>query len=227
MFVGGLITAGGMGIRMGSPLPKQFLELDGIPILRRTMEVFLKHPLIQKVVVTVPDGHTSFCEKHILSGIQTEKEITIAVGGLNRQQSVFNGLLKLEDTDLVAIHDGVRPFVSPEVITRTIDAAHKAGAAIAAVPIRETVKRKIGDRLETVNREGLWLAHTPQAFQTDLIVRAHKEALSIGFLGTDDAALVERLGHPVAIVNDFHENIKITTPADLVIATVIAKGQRV
>jgi len=208
---------------MGGTLPKQFLEIEGIPILKRTLEVFVSHPLIQEIAVVVPCEHAHFFEKHVLSGFHTEKNITIADGGQTRQQSVFNGLMKLEHTDVVVIHDGVRPFVDPDIITRTIDTAQLLGAAIAALPVRETVKRQIGDRLETVSRESLWLAHTPQSFRTHLIVKAHKLAKAVGFDSTDDAALVERLGQPVAIVEDSYDNIKITTPADLFLASFIAR----
>lgn len=221
MIVGGLVTAGGLGSRMRSAMPKQFLELQGIPVLTRTLRVFVNHPLVKKIVVTAPHEYTSFCEGHILSGIQTEKEIKIVVGGPTRQHSVYNGLLKLGDTDLVVIHDAVRPFVAPETVAATIETAQMLGAAIAAVPVRETVKRQLGDRLATVSREGLWLAHTPQSFQTHLILKAHREASAIGFYATDDAALVERLGFPVGIVEDSCDNIKITTPEDLALASLI------
>ncbi|MGC8905983.1 MAG: 2-C-methyl-D-erythritol 4-phosphate cytidylyltransferase [Desulfomonilaceae bacterium] len=223
MIVGGLITAGGRGQRMGSPVPKQFLDIEGVPILLRTLRVFADHPLIHKIVVTIPPEHADFCREHIASACQTDKDIRVVAGGETRQQSVYYGLECLRDTDVVVIHDGVRPFVARETVTRTIHTAHLAGAAIAAVPVRETVKRKIGENLETVNREGLWFAHTPQSFQTSLILQAHQEALETGFHSTDDASLVERLGRPVIIVEDSYENIKITTPVDLALASLIAQ----
>ena len=228
VIVGGLITAGGRGKRMGkTSVPKQFLEIEGVPILLRTLKAFVDHPLIQKIVITIPTDHAALCAEHIVSACHTDKEIKVVAGGDTRQQSVYNGLVHLSDTDVVVIHDGVRPFVALETITRTIHTAHLSGAAIAAVPVRETVKRKVGESLETVSRDELWFAHTPQSFQTNLILEAHEEALRIGFHSTDDASLVERLGRPVIIVEDSYENIKITTPVDLAVASVLARRRLV
>ncbi len=208
---------------MGSPVPKQFLEVEGVPILARTLRVFVHHPLIHKIVIAIPPDHADFFAEHILPACQTDKDIRVAAGGDTRQESVYNGLESLRDTDVVVIHDGVRPFVTAETITQTIHAAHLSGAAIAAVPVRETVKRKIGECVQTVSRESLWFAHTPQSFQTSLILKAHEEALAMAFQSTDDASLVERTGRPVIIVEDSYENIKITTPVDLALASVLAR----
>jgi 2-C-methyl-D-erythritol 4-phosphate cytidylyltransferase len=131
---------------------------------------------------------------------------------------VYNGLLRLEDTDIVAIHDGVRPLVTSAVVAETVKVARLSGAALACVAVRDTVKRMTRRTLETVSRSDLWLAHTPQTFRTSVILDAHRKALSDGFEGTDDASLVERLNHPVAVVQDSEINIKITTPEDLQLA---------
>ena len=210
-----LITAGGIGRRMGSSIPKQYLRLGGTPILARTIMAFQAHPSIDCIAVTVPSGEDDFCRTSIVEAYQLEKVERIVIGGVTRQESVYNGLRELLDSDIVAIHDGVRPLVTDEVITKTIEVARSAGAAVACVPVRETVKRKAGSHLQTISRTGLWLAHTPQTFRTSLIVEAHEQAAAEGFDGTDDAVLVERLGLPVEIVEDSPENIKITTPADL------------
>lgn len=213
-----LVTAGGHGRRMGSSVPKQYLHLNGMPILAWTLRVFNAHPLIDEIVVTVPPGDEGFCRGNVVTPFDLHKVRAIVAGGPDRQASVHNGLEALAHTDLVAIHDGVRPLVSPQVIAQTFSAAESTGAAVAATPVRDTVKKQTGSRLETLPRDDLWLAHTPQTFQTPLIREAHLRAIQDNFRGTDDAVLLERLGHPVIVVPDLDENIKITTPADLELA---------
>jgi 2-C-methyl-D-erythritol 4-phosphate cytidylyltransferase len=215
MISAALITAGGVGTRMGAGRPKQYLELAGIPVIVRTFIAFDSHPQVDRVVVTVPYGDEENCRQTLEMHCSISKPLSVVIGGATRQASVFEGLKRLEDTDLVAIHDGVRPFVTAETITESIVAAQRVGAALACSPVRDTVKRRNGTVLETISREDLWLAHTPQTFQTSLIIRAHREALQDGFTGTDDASLVERLGHPVEIIEDSQDNIKITTPDDI------------
>lgn len=221
MHLSALITAGGIGIRMGAVVPKQFLELNGTPILERTVSVFVHHPLVHSVVITLPYNYIDFCRETLLDAFAGRTPLTLIPGGPTRQDSVYSGLMALRDAEMVAIHDGVRPLVSPDVISRTIAAALQSGAAVAGTPVKETVKRQRGSLLETVPRENLWFAHTPQVFETALIVEAHNQAREDGFVGTDDAVLVERLGRPVTMVLDSAENIKITGPLDLHIATVL------
>lgn len=218
MTVAAVVTAAGAGVRMGSRIPKQYLALNGMPILARTLMAFEKHPLVDRIVVTVPPGDEALCREQVLNPFDFKKVIEVVAGGATRQASVYNGLNRVEDTDIVAIHDGVRPLVSAEVITATISAAESTGAALACVPIRDTVKKRTGEFLETIPRADLWLAHTPQTFRTVLILEAHRRALEDGFIGTDDAMLVERLGLPVEVVEDSEDNIKITTAEDLELA---------
>lgn len=144
--------------------------------------------------------------------------ICVVAGGAERQDSVFNGLQALPpDCDWVLIHDGVRPFASPELLKRTWDAALTNGAAIAALPASDTIKRvRAGQVVETVSREELWLVQTPQVFRREILFEAYREAHRQGWVGTDDAFLVERLGVPVAVVTGERSNIKVTTPEDLV-----------
>jgi 2-C-methyl-D-erythritol 4-phosphate cytidylyltransferase len=203
---------------MGGPLPKQYLTLRGMPILSRTLVVFAEHSLVDRIVITVPQGNERFCRERILAPLKVSKPVDVVPGGTDRQASVYNGLLWLADTDLVAIHDSVRPLVSSDIITQVLNAAESAGAAVACVPVRETVKKQTDSSIQTIPRDDLWLAHTPQAFSTSLICDAHERALADGFRGTDDASLVERLGRRVVIVSDLEDNIKITTPADLELA---------
>lgn len=219
-----LVTAAGLGTRMGAARPKQYLDLAGTPLLVRTLTVFEEHPLIGLVVVTVPRGDEEFCRSRVVEPYALSKVRAIVPGGATRQQSVYNGLLTLEDTDIVAIHDGVRPLVSPKIVTETLEAAKTVGAALACAPIRDTVKRREGSHLSTMSRADLWLAHTPQTFRTGLILEAHRKAIEDGFVGTDDASLVERLGLPVAIIEDSRTNIKITTPEDLRLAELLLRG---
>ncbi|HMK35476.1 MAG TPA: 2-C-methyl-D-erythritol 4-phosphate cytidylyltransferase [Desulfomonilaceae bacterium] len=218
MICAALVTAGGIGSRMGNVIPKQYLDLHGLPILTRTLMVFDRHPDIECVVVTVPRGDEDFCLKNVMGSLEWTKRIDIIAGGETRQESVYNGLRQLAGTDIVAIHDGVRPLVSPDVVTRTLGAAREFGAGLAAVKIRETVKKKKDLHLETVPRSDLWLAHTPQTFRTSLILEAHRKAEQEGYRGTDDAVLIERMGFQVKLVEDSEENIKITTPRDLDLA---------
>ncbi len=225
MICAALVTAGGIGKRMGSDVPKQYLDLNGIPVLARTLLTFERHPLIDLIVVTVPPGDEDLCRSKIVAPFRIEKVREIVPGGARRQDSVYNGLHRLSDTDLVAIHDGVRPLVERSVIAATIGAAMNSGAALAGVPVRETVKRKTDSHVETVPRSELWLAHTPQTFQTQLIMDAHRSAEKDGFTGTDDAALIERLGLPVTMVEDSEENIKITTREDLKLARLLLNAQ--
>jgi 2-C-methyl-D-erythritol 4-phosphate cytidylyltransferase len=221
-----LITAGGHGRRMGSPLPKQYLLLNRTPILALTLKVFADHPLIDEIVLTVPPGDEGLCRETVVAPVASNKVTTIVPGGPDRQASVWNGLQALVHTDLVAIHDGVRPLVLPQVITATLSAAESVGAAVAAVTVRDTVKMQCASHIKTVPREDLWLAHTPQTFRTALIREAHGQALRDWFRGTDDAVLVERLGHPVTLVQDSEENIKITTPEDLELAAYFLQRRR-
>ena len=213
-----LVAAGGIGTRMQNRTPKQFMELKGVPILARSIMAFENHPLIDRIVVTVPKGHESTVQSTIVRYYSLKKVTKIVTGGSTRQESVYNGLVHLVESDIVAIHDGVRPLVSAEVITATIFAAQSSGASIAGIPVKETVKQQNGLMLETVPRSNLWMAHTPQTFRTSLIVEAHQKSIQDGFFGTDDASLIERLGHPITIVEDTLYNVKITTPSDLKLA---------
>ena len=206
---------------MKGAIPKQYLDLDGVPVLARTLMAFQDHPLIQEIVVTVPEGDEEFCKLKIVDPFRIAKVSAIVAGGRTRQDSVRNGLERMTHTEMVAIHDGVRPLVSGDVISRTIEAALSSGAAVACAPVRETLKRQTGSLLETLPAAGLWLAHTPQTFRTSLILEAHRKAHEDGFEGTDDAVLVERLGHPVTIVEDSENNLKITTPEDLARAALL------
>ncbi len=220
-----LVTAAGLGRRMRRSAPKQYLDLKGRPVLAWTLLAFESHPLIDFIVLTVPPSDEEFCLQTIVKPFNFKKIIDIVPGGSDRQVSVRHGLERLAQSELVVIHDGVRPLVSADTITKSIEAAKTHGAAVACSPVRETVKKRIDSYLMTIPRADLLLAHTPQTFRTSLILDAHRKALEDGFSGTDDTVLVERLGHPVVAIDDSDENIKITTPADMVLAGILLEAR--
>jgi 2-C-methyl-D-erythritol 4-phosphate cytidylyltransferase len=201
---------------MGGRTPKQFLRLDGRPILTRTVDRFARHRAIDGIVVVAPAEQTRRV-KRLLDGLPRRRAITVVAGGPERQDSVGRGLAAVpEAAEVVVVHDAVRPFVSPALIDAVIQEARRNGAAICALPVTETIKRVADGSVQaTVDRSGLWSVQTPQAFRAALLRQAHDEARRDGFLGTDDATLVERLGHPVRVVPGQPDNLKITTRADL------------
>jgi 2-C-methyl-D-erythritol 4-phosphate cytidylyltransferase len=221
--IGFVLVAGGRGRRYGGALAKQFLPLAGVPLLvwsaRRLATL---RDLGSFVVVATPEEH----ERCRVLLAPLALSLRLADAGAERQQSVASGLAALEPgCEIVVVHDAVRPLVDPVSIAACVAAAHESGAAMLAIPIADTVKRADGGIVTaTVPREGLWLAQTPQVFRSDVLRRAHHEAARLGFVGTDDAALVERLGLPVRIVEGSHLNRKITTPDDLAWAEAIVAG---
>ncbi|MHB8772134.1 MAG: 2-C-methyl-D-erythritol 4-phosphate cytidylyltransferase [Syntrophales bacterium] len=213
-----IVPAGGAGRRMGAAVPKQFLPLAGIPVLVRTLAALQYSSFIDEILVAVPAADIAQVRGDIVAAYGLTKVTTVLAGGAERQDSVGNALRQVPDEiGIVLVHDAVRPFVTPEVIARVVAAAQEHGAAAAGVPVRDTVKRAgEADRVvTTVAREGLWLAQTPQAFHRQVILAAYAQAGREGFVGTDDAALVERMGGAVRMVPGDHDNIKITTPEDL------------
>lgn len=223
-----LIPAGGKGRRMQSPTPKQFLSLAGQPVLAHTLAVFEQCPAIDGVYVIVPPDEMTAVQQEIIEVFPFRKVLKVVGGGRQRQQSVWNGLRAIPgDCALVVVHDGVRPLLSPALIEAVIEETRLTGAAIAALPARETVKRRLPDRrLQTLPREDIWLAQTPQGFAFDLLYRAHQKAAQDKFFGTDDASLVERLDRAVSLVPGSLLNLKITTPEDLLLAeTLMAAGK--
>jgi len=218
-----VIPAAGAGVRMGRGGPaKQYMELDGRPILAVTIEQFEKCPLVDAVIPVVPPGDIAYCEDEIVLRFGFRKVRRVAPGGLRRQDSVRSGIeASGGEWDRVLIHDGVRPLVDGDLIQRVIMGAGTAGAVIAALPARETVKKVSpgGEVVETYDRGDVWLAQTPQLFRYPDILNAHEKALAGGWPeATDDALLVEKTGVPVRVVEGSERNIKITTPFDLELA---------
>ncbi|MFQ5988381.1 MAG: 2-C-methyl-D-erythritol 4-phosphate cytidylyltransferase [Candidatus Methylomirabilales bacterium] len=217
MGVTAIVPAAGLGRRVGGDVPKQFRLLKGIPILTRTLLNLTTAGLVDRLILAVPPGTEEWCQKEIITPYSVPPIIEIIPGGAERQESVFLGLQRAAvGTQIVVIHDAVRPFVSSDLLQRTIEAARSVRAAVAAVPVTETVKVVESDFIrETPSRDQLWVAQTPQTFQGDLIQEAVRRAAADGIRGTDDAMLVERLGVPVRVVLSYPENVKITTAEDL------------
>lgn len=216
-----IIVAAGKGIRMSNTMRKQYIALDGIPILSRTLGVFDRCDLIDQIIMAVPEDDIDYCRDEIIPAANMKKETIIVIGGARRQDSVYESLKAIETVDaIVLIHDGVRPFVNPEHLVACIKGAQKHGACILGIPAFDTVKRvdAKNEIVDTQKRDTLWLAQTPQAFQLELIKRAHEIAKQEGVTGTDDASLVERLGGIVKIIPGSRNNIKITNQEDLKLA---------
>lgn len=214
---------------MGSNIPKQFLTLGGLPVLVHTLRVLEAADSVGEIILVVPEADREFCLREIVTHHRFSKVNKIVAGGERRQDSVRHGLSAIDgDPDLVLVHDAVRPFLTREMITGVLEQAAKHEAAVVAIPMRDTVKQVGTDRLIecTVDRRSLWLAQTPQAFRLALLREAHRKAEQEGIHATDDAQLVERLGHRVALVEGSAENIKITRPEDLAIGEAILAARR-
>lgn len=217
MKVGAIIPAAGRGKRIGASVPKQFLEIQGRPLLHHTLMVFASCKLIDYVVLVMPRADVDEMGEDWLNKYEIVREVV--VGGEQRQDSVYNGFNSLEEgTDIVVVHDGVRPFTTPQMIIATVEAAQQHGAAITAIPVSDTVKQAAdGFVKQTVSRDGLWRVQTPQAFQYGLLQQAFKKAKKDSYYGTDEGSLVEYLGERVKIVPGSELNIKITRKEDLVL----------
>ena len=226
-----IITAAGSGKRMGAGINKIFLDLDGEPIIARTVRRFNSCDRIESIVLVTRDSDREELAR-VVRDRGLDKVKKIVSGGAERQDSVYQGLLALEYADrddLVLIHNGVNPHVGADTIAACVDAARECGAAVAAFPVRDTIKESDsgGRVVRTVSRERLWHAQTPQALRYGLALRAFEKAFEDGFYGTDDVMLAERLGLPVRIVECPQDNIKITTPADLARSAIPARDSRV
>ncbi|WZX99890.1 2-C-methyl-D-erythritol 4-phosphate cytidylyltransferase [Bacillus sp. FSL W7-1360] len=215
-----IVLAAGQGKRLGLGFNKQLLTLAGVPMIIHTLRLFARDEACANMIIVAREE-----EREQLAALVKQYDVPrvqcIITGGAERQDSVYAGL-QVAKTALVLIHDGARPFTRQAVLRGLVNAAVETGAAIAAVPVKDTIKRvKSGVIEETIERAPLWAAQTPQAFQLPLIWQAHKEARATHFIGTDDASLVERLGREVAIVPSDDLNMKVTTPADVKVAEAI------
>lgn len=217
-----IIPAAGSGKRMGAAFNKLFIELNGKTIIERTVDVFLSDINCKKVILAIKPEEQSIFEQ-----IFTEKgtKISYVNGGLERQYSVRNGLEVVPcETEIILVHDGARPFIDHVQIQELIKNTRETGGTVLAVRVKDTIKRTEGLTIkETINRENLWSIQTPQAFRTEVLRQAHSWADETGYLGTDEASLVEKIGVSVSVTEGNYENIKITTKEDILFAEVILK----
>ena len=211
-----IVPAGGRGHRMGEEMPKQYLPLDGRPILWHTLTCIENSPLISSIILVLHSEDMEYCQRQVLHGYGFRKIRQLVHGRGERHESVYAGLqATVAQEEIVVVHDAVRPFVSQELLQRVIDAALEHGAAIAGVEVPETIKKVAEGRVQaTPERSGLRRIQTPQAFRRSLLLQAHQQRPP-ALAATDDAVLVEALGHVVRVVDGELYNIKITTPADL------------
>ncbi|ACX51554.1 2-C-methyl-D-erythritol 4-phosphate cytidylyltransferase [Ammonifex degensii KC4] len=221
---GVVVVAAGQSRRMGEGPKKQFRQLLDLPVFAWSLEVCEKVDLVKEVVLVVPPGEENFCLELVKDRYPKLK--AVVPGGEHRQDSVFAGLLHLSPLPVAVVHDGARPLVTPALMEEVIKAAAEWGGAIAAVPVRDTVKRvdAEGRIKETLPREEIYLAQTPQAFRYELLMQAHRRAKEENYYATDDAALVEREGVKVKVVPGSYSNLKITTPEDLELARALVGG---
>ncbi|HAQ19191.1 MAG TPA: 2-C-methyl-D-erythritol 4-phosphate cytidylyltransferase [Prolixibacteraceae bacterium] len=210
-----LIVAGGSGNRMGTEIPKQFLELCGKPVLMHTIHVFYDFDPECELILVLPESQKEYwdrlCLKHKFNLAHR-----IATGGETRYDSVKNGLKLIDGEGIVFIHDGVRPLVSLETLKRCFETASNAGNAIPVLPVNESLRKQEGDKNSTVDRSLYFGVQTPQTFQSDQILKAFEQDFDPAF--TDDASVAEKAGFTIHMIEGNQENIKITTPSDLVIA---------
>ena len=209
---------------MGGAVPKQFLSLGGEPIVVHSLRALQSAACIHDIILAVPSADLDYCRNDLVVRYGFSKVTKVVPGGKERQDSVRLGLEHVpEGTEIVLVHDAVRPFVTVAMIEDVVAAAHQHGGAIIALPMRDTVKQVGPDHLiqRTVDRQPLWLAQTPQAFRMDWLRDAHRKAQVEGVPATDDAFLFEWMGHPVVVVEGSGDNIKVTRPEDLVIGEAI------
>ena len=224
--IGAIIAAAGSGSRMGGDKPKQFLNVDGIPVIAKTYRAFADCDMIDVIYVVTGEDMMQQCKNHMVPYLDTKqlkKFGGIVSGGKERQDSVYNALIAVKEqggVDYVLIHDAARPFVTGKIIETTVKAAESRDAAIVCVRPKDTIRTVD----ETLDRRSLMIVQTPQGFRFDLLMNAYEKAYADGYYGTDDASLVERIGVHPALVEGSYANIKLTTREDLPSVTRIGKG---
>lgn len=229
MRIAAVIPAAGQSRRMGGKINKQFLMLGEKPVLAHTLLLFQNCSLIDEIIVVAAQGEVEYCQEFVIDKYNLSKVNKVIEGGKERQDSVYKGLLALSSfPDFVVVHDGARPFLDSEMIEETFIKAKELGGGVVAVPVKDTIKIVDQDKLviNTPERSTLWAVQTPQTFSYSLLISAYQKAKEDNFLGTDDASLVEKIGKKVAIVSGSYENIKITTPEDLIIGQAILERRK-
>lgn len=225
-YVSVIIAAAGMSNRMGSKINKQFIAIDNKPILAHTVEKFEKCKYIDEIIIISKEEEVEYCKREIVKKYGFKKVSNIVRGGKERQDSIYNGIMALNHkTNIVLTHDGARPFVRMESIKEGIQGVIDHGACVVGVPVKDTIK-VVSDEENvhhTPKRSLLWAAQTPQCFWFDLLKKGYENAIKEGIQGTDDSSLVEKTGQKIKMIMGSYDNIKITTPEDLIIAESIAR----
>jgi 2-C-methyl-D-erythritol 4-phosphate cytidylyltransferase len=227
MSVLAIIPAAGVGVRMGGAMPKQFLSLEGVPIFVHTLRKFAATDCIDEIYLALRADDMERAQRDV-DREHFAKSVRLVAGGSSRQETVSSALTQAATaTEVVVVHDAVRPFVTLDMIQRVVGTARKDGAVILGIPSVDTVKQVEGHLiLGTIPRERVVLAQTPQAFRYDILSEAFERATKDGFHGTDESSLVERLGHPVTVIMGSDRNIKITKPSDLPLARLYIAQER-
>lgn len=223
-----ILPAAGSGVRMGTELPKPFIEINGRAILSHTIDKFINIHGLKQVIVVASAQNVSRVESLISNYSHTDLQFIVVEGGNERQYSIYNALGHIdEDADLVIIHDSVRPLIKVDHIIKCIESAGEYGAAILGVPVRDTIKKVDGEQMvrSTPDRSKLWQIQTPQVFKREILVDAYKKSINEGFSGTDDSSLIEYFGKDVRVVEGDMSNFKITYPFDLRIAEQVLKDE--
>lgn len=222
-----ILVAGGCGLRMGTDIPKQFITIAGMEIIEHSICAFLESNIADKLVIVCSKAYIAHTNM-LISKITSQIPIIVAEGGATRQASVYNGLLEATDCEYVMIHDAVRCCITPEDIIKLRDNLVHCSSCALGVRVKDTIKLadgSSGNILKTIDRNNLWHIQTPQAFKTQEILSAHRLALKTGFEATDDCAVAENAGMTVNIVEGSYNNIKVTTPTDLIFARELLKGR--
>ncbi|MCJ7843361.1 2-C-methyl-D-erythritol 4-phosphate cytidylyltransferase [Lederbergia sp. NSJ-179] len=220
-----IIPAAGLGKRMGVGFNKLLMKLEDRPVILHTLDVFLQDANCRDIILVIHPNDQRFFVEHFSKG--QWRKIKLVYGGNERQLSVYKGLIAADPDGVVLVHDGARPFIKESIIAQLVQSAAQNGAAIAAVPVKDTIKKTEGiNVVETIDRSSLWQVQTPQAFRFSILYEAHIQAKKDHFLGTDESSLVERIGYPVKIVESDYDNIKLTTPEDLFFAKAIIEKRK-
>lgn len=218
-----IFPAAGQGKRMGLGFNKIFTEVSGNPILIQTLLAFSRCDCIDELIIAVDINEMEIIRK-VLNKIPKLKPFKLVAGGSERQYSVYNGLMAINpDTDIVLVHDAARPLISETVIQSVVNEAMLSGSAVCAVPAKDTIAQidDMGFIKDVPDRNTIWAVQTPQGFKKEILIKAHQKAQEDNFLGTDEASLVRRIPHPVKLVMGDYNNLKVTTPTDLLIAEML------
>lgn len=221
-----VVVAAGRSTRMGGIGSKPYITIGDRPVLGHSLLVFEVSPLVSEIVVVTEQTEIARCRSEVVERYGFKKVKNIVAGGSVRQESVWQGLLKISpESGFVAVHDGARPLLTVGLLEEVVRCAIQFGSAVTAVPVKDTIKTADADGfvLDTPDRQRLWAMQTPQVFRYDLLMDAYRRAFSEGIVGTDDAMLMEHSGHPVKLCMGSYENIKVTTPEDLDLAELVLR----